>query len=95
MKWLRKLFPPRETFTVQMHVTSHEGVVSSFAPIEGIRSLEEARRVAHRLREDNKWASADRWPSVQIHNNAGEWFPEVRDCVVREKDGSLRHWRGR
>lgn len=53
MSWLKKLFPPRETFVVQLHVNTHSGVVSSFTEIPA-KDLIEARRVAMRLRQDNR-----------------------------------------
>jgi hypothetical protein len=93
---LKKFFHVEtETFVVQLHVMSHEGIISSFSPIEGITSLEEARRRAWRLRRDNQWAGEHQWPSVTIHNDEGEWFPEITSMMVKQPDGTYKKWEGR
>lgn len=87
-------FPPKERFFVQLHVNSHKGIVYSYEAIDAA-TLPEARRVAGRLRRDNAWASYEQWPLVTIKNNFGETFPETRDCVIQQEDGTYKRYEGR
>lgn len=94
-KWYKKWRKSsKETFVVQLHVMSENGVVFDYEEIS-VRRLEEARSVARKLRRDNGWASANLWPRVTIHNNYGEWFPEDKKMVIFDGDGNYTPWTGR
>lgn len=101
--WFRKA-AHREHFLVQLHVITRTGdwaagthvdrVAYSYEPIR-VGSLAEARSVAHRLRQDNRWGGVEVRPDVTIHNDRGDWFPESRNCAVPDGRGGYTAWQGR
>lgn len=76
----------RKRFAVQLHVVTRTGnwmagtnvdrITHSYTPIAA-RNLTEARNIAHRLRQDNRWGGLMEWPHVTIHDSEGERYREV------------------
>jgi hypothetical protein len=72
---LRLLHGPE--WTVQLHVDTRDGVAYSHEPLVLRGDVRAARSAAHRLRQDNRWASPGRWPLVTIVDEHGQRVPEV------------------
>lgn len=96
----RKAVVKEPTFVVQLHIkgvdpfnSKESTIVYSYAPIVE-SNLGDARYRAHCLKIQNRWGNATRWPHITIHDDEGVWFPEDRNCIIRQSDGKLVKYNG-